>query len=410
MKAVCVLSCGLLFWTTSLAAHHSFAAEYDATKPVTLSGIVARIDWTNPHIHFYVDVKDEAGSRHAVEVRRLSAEHARPAGLEAGRHAEAGRRDYRVRLACARRSEPRRRARGHVRRRTQDGGRAARWHGRTVGSSRRRSMSTPTCRRRAWRIAVRRCVPGSRSAQARRPTEPQPIPRAADGKPDLSGIWITGALALLIGEESRSAIQKADAAAGRTAPPREPPPYKPAAEAQRQDYLARRGIDDPMARCLLSGVPRITIRPLPFQIVQMPDRSSCSTKPITVPHHADRRPSASRRCWSRRILGIRSAHWEGDTLVVDVTSFNDKTWLAGVGTIHSEKLHVTERYTRDSLRHDSLRRDHGRSRGVHEAVAPARDVQASSERAASRIRVHREQRRSARFEKLLQTDPALRKP
>jgi hypothetical protein len=62
MKAVCVLSCGLLFWTTSVAAHHSFAAEYDATKPVTLSGVVARIDWTNPHIHFYVDVKDEAGS------------------------------------------------------------------------------------------------------------------------------------------------------------------------------------------------------------------------------------------------------------------------------------------------------------------------------------------------------------
>lgn len=42
-------------------AHHSFAAQYDSTKPVTLTGTVARIDWTNPHMHFYVDVKDDEG-------------------------------------------------------------------------------------------------------------------------------------------------------------------------------------------------------------------------------------------------------------------------------------------------------------------------------------------------------------
>ena len=45
-------------------------------------------------------------------------------------------------------------------------------------------------------------------------------------------------------------------------------------------------------------------------------------------------------------LGYSVGHWEGDTLVVDVTSFNDKTWLIGAGTFHSEKLHITERYTR----------------------------------------------------------------
>jgi len=51
----------LLLGTASLVAHHSFAAEYDSAKPVTVSGVVARIDWTNPHIHFYLDVKDDAG-------------------------------------------------------------------------------------------------------------------------------------------------------------------------------------------------------------------------------------------------------------------------------------------------------------------------------------------------------------
>ena len=45
-----------------LAAHHSFAAEYDASKPVTLKGTVTRVEWTNPHARFYVDVKDETGT------------------------------------------------------------------------------------------------------------------------------------------------------------------------------------------------------------------------------------------------------------------------------------------------------------------------------------------------------------
>ena len=43
------------------AAHHSFAAEYDGSKPVKVSGVVTKVEWTNPHIWFYVDVKDEQG-------------------------------------------------------------------------------------------------------------------------------------------------------------------------------------------------------------------------------------------------------------------------------------------------------------------------------------------------------------
>jgi hypothetical protein len=42
-------------------AHHSFAAQYDASKPVTLKGIVSKVEWTNPHARFYVDVRDESG-------------------------------------------------------------------------------------------------------------------------------------------------------------------------------------------------------------------------------------------------------------------------------------------------------------------------------------------------------------
>jgi hypothetical protein len=181
-------------------------------------------------------------------------------------------------------------------------------------------------------------------------TGPRPAPRAADGKPDLSGVWIaTGALRLMAGEAELEAVRAADKASGRAPLPRtEPPPYTPEAEQRRQYYLNRRGIDDPMALCLISGVPRISFRPLPFQIFQMPGQmvflyeTHHAFRIIPTdgrPHPADIEPS---------YLGESVARWEGDTLVVDVTGFNEKTWLLGVGTVHSDKLRVTERYTRDT--------------------------------------------------------------
>ena len=59
-------------------------------------------------------------------------------------------------------------------------------------------------------------------------------------------------------------------------------------------------------------------------------------------------------------LGDSVGHWEGDTLVVDVTGFNDKTWLVGTGTFHTDALHVTERYTRvdkDQINYDITMED-----------------------------------------------------
>jgi len=50
-----------LIAATPAAAHHSFSAEYDATAMVTLTGVVSRVEWSNPHVHIYVDVKDESG-------------------------------------------------------------------------------------------------------------------------------------------------------------------------------------------------------------------------------------------------------------------------------------------------------------------------------------------------------------
>src|SRR5438093_342182 len=57
---VCVLL--VLLHASTAAAHHSFAAEYDGKKPATLTGTVTKVEWTNPHVHFYMDIKDPAGA------------------------------------------------------------------------------------------------------------------------------------------------------------------------------------------------------------------------------------------------------------------------------------------------------------------------------------------------------------
>ena len=62
VKAALLLSgVGLLMWSGPILAHHSFASEYDADKPIELKGIVTKIEWTNPHARFYVDVTDANG-------------------------------------------------------------------------------------------------------------------------------------------------------------------------------------------------------------------------------------------------------------------------------------------------------------------------------------------------------------
>jgi hypothetical protein len=56
-----VAGVGLLLSVAPLLAHHSFEAEYDIKKPLTIKGVVTKVEWTNPHARFYVDAKDESG-------------------------------------------------------------------------------------------------------------------------------------------------------------------------------------------------------------------------------------------------------------------------------------------------------------------------------------------------------------
>jgi hypothetical protein len=55
--------------TPPVHAHHSFAAEYDSTKPISIKGVVRKLAWANPHAYIYVDAKDEAGNRSPGHLR-----------------------------------------------------------------------------------------------------------------------------------------------------------------------------------------------------------------------------------------------------------------------------------------------------------------------------------------------------
>jgi len=183
-----------------------------------------------------------------------------------------------------------------------------------------------------------------------------PVPRAADGKPDLTGVWQGGSTQRGNWEEANGGTGVGGTGRNPTAPVvlssndrpagREGAPYQDWAAKKVLEAYNRRGIDDPAGHCLPGGVPRSVILGLfPQQFVQTPKQiiilyeymHTFRVIPIGGKHPDDFIPS---------YMGNSVAHWEGDTLVVDAIGFNDKTWLSGTGTFHSEDLHVTERYTR----------------------------------------------------------------
>ena len=77
MRVRFIVALSVLLMGASASAHHSFSSEYDASKPVTLEGVVTKVEWMNPHVYFYVNVKDETG-----KVNNWALEMGAPSGLQ----------------------------------------------------------------------------------------------------------------------------------------------------------------------------------------------------------------------------------------------------------------------------------------------------------------------------------------
>jgi hypothetical protein len=175
-------------------------------------------------------------------------------------------------------------------------------------------------------------------------------PRTADGKPDLNGIW--QALNTANWDIQEHAAQSGPVVAlgaagavpaGLGVVEGNELPYLPAAAAKKKENFENRLTADPEIKCYLPGVPRANYMPFPFQIVQMPKNILIAYEyaGATRTVYMDNVPANPVDSW----MGHSVGHWEGDTLVVDVTRLNDQTWFDRAGDFHSDALHVVERYT-----------------------------------------------------------------
>jgi len=221
--------------------------------------------------------------------------------------------------------------------------------------------------------------PGSAGASSGESAGAYRAQRTADGKPDLNGIW----QALNTANFDLQAHPARPALSLLPAPPRsgvpglvratpvalpDPAvralgavggvpagegvvvggeiPYQPWAAAKKQENAREWLKRDPEIKCFMPGVPRATYLPYPFQILQSTNKIviayefAGATRTVHMDTVGDS-PSPTWMGWSR-------GRWDGDTLVVEVTDFNEDTWFDRAGNFHSDELKVTERYTRES--------------------------------------------------------------
>ncbi len=206
---------------------------------------------------------------------------------------------------------------------------------------------------------------------AAQPAAAQDVPRLSDGHPDMNGIWqvLNEANYDLEPHMARHSMQLREGPVGPV--PSIPTlrmgavgavpgslgvivgggkiPYTPAARALKEENAANWIDRDPAVKCYMPGVPRATYIPMPFQIIQ-------SEKDVFIAYqfagavrdiYMDNPGSSQVDSW----MGGSVGHWEGDTLVVDVTGLGDGSWLDRAGSHHSYQMHVVERYTMTGPNH-----------------------------------------------------------
>jgi hypothetical protein len=216
------------------------------------------------------------------------------------------------------------------------------------------------------------------SAQA--PAAGQPGLARIAGKPDFSGIWEANNTANwdLQTHEARPMVAQAGYTPGSVvlAAPvvglgsigwvpgglgvveGEEIPYQPWAAARKKENLEHWMDRDPEIKCFQPGVPRGMYMPHPFQIIQ----SAANVQMVFEYANAQRTIHLAKMDPYPNVayMGYAVGHWEGDTLVTDVSDFTDATWFDRAGNFHSDALHVIERFTpagRDVIRYEATIED-----------------------------------------------------
>jgi hypothetical protein len=177
-------------------------------------------------------------------------------------------------------------------------------------------------------------------------------PKARDGRPDLSGVWLPDNTPGVKGTNGEPLpghfisvtfdVKESDV------------PFTAEGRAAFEKNLKGNGNNDPGATCHPTGMPSADTAPVPYKIVQTPGMIAILYEVDTVYRQifTDGRKHAETTIPSW--MGYSIGHWEGDTLVVETTGFNDKSWLDRVGHTHSEGMRVIERFHRKDLGHLDL--------------------------------------------------------
>jgi hypothetical protein len=320
----------LLLSAARLSAHHSFAAEYDIDKPITLTGKITRIEWMSPHIYFYIDVKEKDGGMVNWAISGPS-----PAGLY--------RNGVRKDLLALGQSV------------TVQGFQAR--NGTKLANL--RSVSATDGKVLFARLGDQavdsspvRGPQGYPTADVPKTADGKPnltasAPRTPDGKPDLSGTWEMKKDRPCPPEgcaDHQVVYQFFDIGHGM----QNPLPYQAWAAKQVKSRMADNGKDDPTSHCQALGVVKSHTFPLPRKIVQTPSlvvilnaREAAYRQIFT-----DGRPLSAGADLLPSFNGYSSGKWEGDTLVVETAGFKDGLWLDRNGSPLTSAARIVERFRR----------------------------------------------------------------
>ena len=169
-----------------------------------------------------------------------------------------------------------------------------------------------------------------------KPNLTAPAPRTADGKIDISGVWVA--------DNSRHL--------GNLAVDLKDVPFQPWAEKLYNERRANLGKDDPEARCMPQGVPKVNTLPYPFKVFNLPGEVVI----LYEMYYLHRQIFTDGRQFPKTFddpswMGYSIGHWEGDDFVAETTGFNDKMWMDTNGHPHTDQLRVTERFRRTDFGH-----------------------------------------------------------
>ena len=171
-----------------------------------------------------------------------------------------------------------------------------------------------------------------------KPNLSAPAPKASDGKPDLSGIWVAADSKYL----PNLAVDGVEV------------PFQPWALALYKERQTNHGMGRPSERCLTHGVTDFDALGTPRRIIQTPSIIAI----LFEAYNHYRQIFLDGRTLPERIqpayMGYSVGKWDGETLAVDTTGFNDRGWLDDGGHPQTESLHVTERFRRTNFGHISL--------------------------------------------------------